>query len=330
MVGLAAQLANKGHKVHGFFDVKAKPNQQVKGVPVAKLEDWLVSHDPSRYAVTISLFNGVYVDEVPALVERLTRLGFHLFENFGKTIGEYNWCDTEKLDCLDALLADEKSRQCLEEIVRYRFSKGLLSYPRPSPQDVYHPHDLPPWPNPLRFIDGGAFDGDTLRDFLQNGHKFDAIVAFEPDPENFQKLVRNTENYENIVRLPCAMGRKTETLYFSGSGDMASHITLSASPAGGRGSVIQCISLDEALPTFAPNLIKMDIEGAEPDALMGAKNMISKHRPGLAICLYHEPEHLFSIPLMLNDWNLGYRFYIRTHHLFTADTVLYAFPGKGD
>ncbi|MDR2260412.1 MAG: FkbM family methyltransferase [Azoarcus sp.] len=79
---------------------------------------------------------------------------------------------------------------------------------------------------------------------------------------------------------------------------------------------------------FRPNLIKMDIEGAEPEALMGAKNMIARHRPHLAICLYHRLDHLWRIPLMIHEWNLGYRFHMRQHApLF--ELVLYAYPDKG-
>ena len=45
----------------------------------------------------------------------------------------------------------------------------------------------------------------------------------------------------------------------------------------------------------------MDIEGAELDALNGAKATIRKHLPKLAVCLYHVQEHLWEIPLKIND-----------------------------
>jgi hypothetical protein len=69
----------------------------------------------------------------------------------------------------------------------------------------------------------------------------------------------------------------------------------------------------------------MDIEGAELEALMGAKNLIARNRPHLAIGVYHCLDHLWRIPFMIHEWHLGYRFYMRQHNpLF--DTVLYAIP----
>ena len=90
---------------------------------------------------------------------------------------------------------------------------------------------------------------------------------------------------------------------------------------------VQSIKLDEVLPSFAPNLIKMDIESFEPNALIGAHDMITRHRPGLAISIYHMPEQLWTIPLMIQSWNLNYRFYIR-NHCAMADIVLYAYPAE--
>jgi hypothetical protein len=100
----------------------------------------------------------------------------------------------------------------------------------------------------------------------------------------------------------------------------------SAASLGG-GSVIQCVSFDEAIPTFMPNLIKMDIEGAEYDALLGARQIIKEHTPGLAVSLYHRPEHLWQLPMLVESMVPGkYKFYTRSHAMNDFDLVLYAIP----
>jgi hypothetical protein len=70
-------------------------------------------------------------------------------------------------------------------------------------------------------------------------------------------------------------------------------------------------------------LIKMDVEGAEPDALLGAERTLRCHRPGLAISLYHQPDHLWEVPLWLASLNLGYKMYIRGHRHCGHEMILY-------
>jgi hypothetical protein len=88
--------------------------------------------------------------------------------------------------------------------------------------------------------------------------------------------------------------------------------------------------LDDALPNFAPTLIKMDIEGAEMDALQGARQFIRIHRPALALSAYHTPAHLWEIPLWVAQFaienGLHYTYYLRSHAYNCFETVFYAVP----
>jgi hypothetical protein len=69
----------------------------------------------------------------------------------------------------------------------------------------------------------------------------------------------------------------------------------------------------------------MDIEGAELEALKGARETIEKYHPGLAISVYHKPEDIWVIPQWINEIG-GYDFYLRPHAHSTFDTVCYAIP----
>jgi len=90
--------------------------------------------------------------------------------------------------------------------------------------------------------------------------------------------------------------------------------------------MIQVVALDEAIPHFRPNLIKMDVEGAEMDALRGAGRLIQKYRPGLAISSYHHPAHLWQIPKLVSELCPEHKLYLRCHSHSSFDLVLYAFP----
>jgi FkbM family methyltransferase len=332
---VAGMLAARGCRIAGFLDVHAKPDTLLADKPVTTLEDWLTQNDPIGHEVVVAISNQIYLRQLPLLITKINGYGFrqcsydpYLIEeaispqnvdlfSFAQRKELYSKSYAE-LDRLDALLADETSRIALADAVRAWSTLTTMCHIEP---DEYHPGTLPAWPQPLRFIDCGAFDGDTLADFRQAGYTLEAVAAFEPDPSNFKNLAHNTAHEKNIVRFPCAVGSKTEILFFSATSDAGSHIAIAD-----EGKIfVQCVALDDVLPTFVPNLIKMDIEGAEPNALLGAQCMITQHHPALAICLYHRPDHLWRIPFLIDSWALNYRFYIRQHHPFCG-LVLYALP----
>jgi hypothetical protein len=70
----------------------------------------------------------------------------------------------------------------------------------------------------------------------------------------------------------------------------------------------------------------MDIEGAEVEALNGARNLIARHHPILSICLYHRQSDLWRIPLIIHSMYPGYCFYLRSHEEDGWQTVAYAVP----
>jgi FkbM family methyltransferase len=175
------------------------------------------------------------------------------------------------------LWADTRSRELFSSIIAYRTTgdKAFLSEPDGNP---YHPIDIPGWDEPLRLLDCGAYTGDTIRD-LSKAYEIEACIALEPDPEPFIKL----SNYLMDHRLshatahPWGVWSETKELHFHSFGDESSAV------AEGGATMVQCVSIDDAFPDFQPNLIKMDIEGSELEALHGAEKMLKNYHPGLAI-----------------------------------------------
>jgi FkbM family methyltransferase len=74
------------------------------------------------------------------------------------------------------------------------------------------------------------------------------------------------------------------------------------------------------------DLIKMDIEGAEPHALNGASESIRRFRPQLAISIYHRPEHFLEIPLQVAALTEDYDLFVKNYHFITNETLVYAIP----
>ena len=89
-------------------------------------------------------------------------------------------------------------------------------------------------------------------------------------------------------------------------------------------------SIDLAVPMLrlrpdAIVLIKLDVEGAEPDALRGAASLIARARPRLAVSTYHLPEHHFELLLQMHALTNGEaKLHLRSHGYQSFDTVAYA------
>ena len=71
-------------------------------------------------------------------------------------------------------------------------------------------------------------------------------------------------------------------------------------------------------------MIKLDIEGAELEALKGARETILRHKPKLAICIYNKPEDMIDIPLYIKELVPEYKLYVRHYTNTNDETVLYA------
>lgn len=197
--------------------------------------------------------------------------------------------------------------------------------PHLQPGQIYFADELiTPLPDEV-FVDCGAFDGDTLQEFInRRGKAFANIVAIEPDPVNCEALEARVselpgETRNRIHIIQSAVGSKREVVTFNATGTAGSYI--------GEGSYqVQCASLDELLDGIKPTFIKMDIEGAEPDALLGARQIIEKNTPVLAICLYHAQEHLWQIPLFIRSICDKYDFFLRRYSDDCWELVCYAVP----
>lgn len=173
--------------------------------------------------------------------------------------------------------------------------------------------------NKLVIIDCGAFNGDSafiLNEFFPNN----PIFAFEMIPENYNNLKLNISknNLSNrIFPHKLAVGSKNAQVTTSIDNGIMAKISTEESDSTNS---IEMVTIDSFIKDKDVALIKMDIEGAEIDALRGSLEIIKKNQPILIIALYHKTEDLTVIPKMINDLNLGYSFKLR--HLKAESPVI--------
>jgi FkbM family methyltransferase len=224
------------------------------------------------------------------------------------------------------LLADHDSRKEYLAQIRWRLRLDFDGLPSPAGHRQYFADDLFDLRDDEVFVDCGAYDGDSLREFFGQKRAFKGrYIAIEPDPVNLNSLKEcvsalEADNCDRVSIFPVAVGRRSGTVSFEGTG------LPSSSACSGGSYKVRMLPLDEILQGLDPTFIKMDIEGAEMDALAGARRLIGKSRPILAISAYHRPDHLWRIPLLIGSISKEYSIFMRPHNEEGWDLVCYAVP----
>lgn len=216
------------------------------------------------------------------------------------------------------LLYDEKSKRDFVDVLNFKIS-GKVEY-------LFRCHcdknllysDILHLDCDESIVDLGAYDGDTIREFLSvTKGKYKKIIAFEPDEKNFAKLKKKTASLNDIEYYNLGAWDKKETLLFSKKGGRNSR-------QNSEGIEMQFDSVDNII-SGEVTFIKMDIEGAELKALDGAKGTIQRYKPKLYVCGYHRNEDFFALPLKINELYSGYRIYFRAHpYIPSWETNFYA------
>jgi len=227
-----------------------------------------------------------------------------------------------------ATLADETSKRELREQLLWRhwLDFSALSPPLDA-SDTYFPMDLlSPFPDEV-FADCGGFDGESTQSFNRHwGGEFRHVFALEPDPASRGALIANLGAMgigDRATVLPYALGHINGQVSFASSGSVTSQLTTQDT-----GTTVECRRLDDIEWPLVPTYIKMDIEGAEPEALAGGTELLRHYQPVLAVCTYHRSEHLWQIPNLIRSISPDYHVFLRRYAEECWEGVCYAIPNR--
>lgn len=218
--------------------------------------------------------------------------------------------DLPKYEKAYRLLDDDLSRKTMFYILMYRFNGDLrmLEAVRTGAIQYYQPELIPEKENGV-LLDCGGYDGNTVIDYIETyGENYKKIYCFEPDPTQFEVCKENTKKYANIVCINKGVSDESGTMKFIS--DVTAAGGNKISEAGNISVDIAIIDEEIKEPV---TFIKMDIEGVETAALHGCKQHIKNDRPHLTICLYHILSDIFTIPLLINNFDKNYKHNIRFH-----------------
>jgi FkbM family methyltransferase len=328
-------LREADHEVAAFIDRRAIGT--IDGVPVHSPDHRLVA-DLARGGTTaiVSVFNP-HADPLE-ISQLLSDSGFSRVVGMVELrqmlpVSESYWLarepemapPVEEARWLHGRVSDELSRSVLRQALRLRKFWKPESLRDVVTFDQYLPAGVPLIREEIRFVDGGAFDGDTLEFLSSHGCTFQAFAAFEPDPSNFAMLRRRVNDISpcrEVSLWPCGLGRGLDQVRFRSVGNSASKID------DGGDVVVQIVALDEVMPGFHPTYVKLDIEGAEAAALEDMTKTLAESAPALAVCLYHKPPDLWELPRLVDRLLPNSRFYLRAHAWNHFELLLYAVPNK--
>jgi len=221
-----------------------------------------------------------------------------------------------------SLLADNKSKKVFRQLIKHRLTLNCnkLNGVIDDVEKVYFDREIINLSKNEVFIDGGAFNGDTLISFLKNvDNKFYEYHAFEPDKKNFNDLKSFVEKkgFKNVFVYNEGLGLIDKLVKFNSDGLMSARVTETGD------DIINIKALDSYLDKIKPTFIKLDIEGSERDALLGMKKSINLCKPKLAVSVYHKPDDLWRLLILLHRLNNDYKLYLRHYTKTFHETVCY-------
>jgi FkbM family methyltransferase len=230
------------------------------------------------------------------------------------------WTNRDRYAQLSYRLADQRSRDVLDAVLAFRqtFDPVALK-PVLDDDDLYAPKGLIAFSGGEIYVDGGSYDGDTIRAFMRRvDNRFERIYAFEPDPVTFGTLQSNFSTEPRVKAIHAGLHREKGVLRFKDDGSRGAIFT-------SDGEIeMPVTTLDDVIGEGAVSYIKMNIEGAEIDALRGGERLIRRELPKLALSAYHRPSDLWRIPELVKQFDAGYDLYLRQHDGGIIETVLYA------
>ena len=232
-------------------------------------------------------------------------------------------------------LADVKSKKVLMAVVNYKLTHNIqfIKEIADPAEDQYFDRELVCFDEKDVFLDCGGYTGDTVWQYLQhNDGNYQSIISVEADHDNCEIIQKMFSQSAASVRgevIEIACWNEKTSLLFDKIGSGSGTLDIKANSTTEKVTV-NADTIDHMLNGQRVSFIKMDIEGAEYKALLGAVNTIQRWKPVLMISAYHKQDDLLKLSALIKSMNEDYKLYLRHYRCMSVqETVLYAIMGRG-
>lgn len=279
--------------------------QDFRGFTVQKQSDF-----EARYGdFVIALCFGSSLNDVMSHIYEVSRQHTVLVPNVpvaGDTLVDDSFIEQHQADIerAYALLADERSKDVYKGALDFYYT-GRLEYLKAIESDKDEAFNDILRLKDERYLDLGAYRGDTVDEFLKYTDGYEHITAVEPNPKNYLKLIRHIEGVADADAINAGISDKQGVMRIS---KKAGRMPVLGDENGIEVPVMTVDGID-----CSPTYIKVDIEGSESAMLNGAERTLRELRPKLNLAAYHRSEDLFSLILRLRDIDPDYEIYLRKH-----------------
>ena len=323
-----ARLAALGVSPSGVFvSPEFARGQTFRGFPVLTPDEALAKWADPLILLCFASRDPAVIAGIEELARRAELVGPDL-PVAGETVFDRAFASAhaDEIESAYRLFADQRSREVYSSLLAYKLSEELAPL-LASGEPNYDPFALLPTDRFRRVFDGGAYDGDTARELLDAAPGIGEIICAEPDERNYRHLLAYRDRETRVAITPCqvALSDAPGTASLFASGNRNSSLFRRSHTA--RSETVKVFTVDGLLAGTAVDFIKLDVEGAEAEALRGARTTLARFRPALLVSAYHRSEDLFSLPLLLAGLCPDYRFYLRRRRSLPAwDVDLFAVP----
>ena len=310
-----------GKEFHGIVCVKPEELKEYNNLVVI-----IMLGNPSQVEQQLKNMDIAYVNHLELSLDEIMNMQSDIewFKNERNTILQvYDlFCDDES----KRIWVNALCNRIAPQYAQYRWEKLYCEMP-----DYFNGKYIK-MTNDESYVDCGAYNGDSIVDFIKNVQSYQAVYGFELDQKNYDEMCRRFKEKDcrDIELYNCGVWSENSVIDY-GTGDTETESTEGISIYKSNIETNNCVrtakvkKLDDVLGDREITFIKMDIEGAEVEALKGAQKIIENQKPKLAICLYHRTSDFWTIPAMLHKMNPDYKFGVMHHYKYNCwGTVLYA------
>ena len=314
--GFVRSRTFRGYKVESFETVRARLGDDI----IVLVCFGSARPDVLANIERISKICETFIPDVPVCGDNV----------FDSVFAEEN---EDRLERVYELLSDDISRVCFKNYVNYKLT-GRADYLTASETPDDEKELLKGVLPDTYFLDLGAYNGDTVKRYMELLPNAKGAVAVEPERHSYKKLCAVCEEYGGKVTpvhalisdhpgegvMTSSHGRGTRSGIITGEGEGINKI---------KTVPVTLASIDSLMEGKQTGFIKFDVEGAELDAIRGGRETIKKHGPVLMVSCYHRSEDLFVLTEEILNIRSDYQICLRRSRCIPGWDIAFWFIAGG-